>query len=242
MTDDDLDAVRAVLDYMPAERYDDLPADQRRILSSLDRRLNRTVAVKTKEEVQVVVERAGEGAEKVRAFLDDRAEPPERDVVLEPVEAAEPEEAEPIPTPTAGEGPTELTLDEPPQPETREPIETEAWPDVEPETDEPEPPADEEAWPEVEPDRPEPGSLGGFEPVDDQDEGDAFEPDDEETGWPEVPGESAAEGGADEPGERSAWPEPDEPEEDELGVWEVDEDDEDEVPDWPDPDEDDEEL
>lgn len=249
MTDADLDEVRAVLDYMPADRYDDLPEAKRKLLASLDRRLNRTVAVKTREKVQVVVERHGEGAETVRSYRHEPDEPPARDVVLEPVESAEPEEAEPIPTPTAtGDGPTELTLDEPPQPETREPIETEEWPKVEPE--------------------PEPtGDLGGFEPVEDEPEwpeieddptvGTPFEPVEEGEGdWPEIPGESAA--GADDE-DRPAWPEPEDDEDDDPGVWsskrpaeaEDDDDEEDDdlgewepdsddpVPEWPDPDDED---
>lgn len=223
MTDEeDLDRVRTVLDYMPADLYDEVPDQDREKLASLDRRLNRTVAIKKTEKVDVVVERSTEDVEeKVRQLVQQDDAESERkrpdDVVLTPVEPdtgdeEDVDETPPDPAPTTGKV-QELVLDEPPtlsDTTPDEPVETEEWPDPDDRYEEQYGAETESADEDETPPWPETGetSTGGdTEPVpawpdvgeDAQDAEDGEEP----QGFREVSPDDAADGESD---DAAAWP------------------------------------
>lgn len=137
MTDDpELDRVRMVLDFTPAEVYDEFPEQERKLLESLDSRLDRTVAVKKRDRVRVVVERPGTDRERVREYHPPTSGPAAdegsaksgetvRHEVLvkevgrdEPAEADEPEEPSEAKEPDV---PQEIVLEEVEVADTAEP-------------------------------------------------------------------------------------------------------------------------
>lgn len=198
----ELDRVRMVLDYMPAELYDDLPEAERDVLASLDERLDRTVAVRTTERVRVVVESSAEEEERVRTLLREEPEPDiEEHVVLAPME--EPAPAEPRSM--------EMNLDEPDEAPPLERVEPSPihgahdWPDPDAGPDEQYGAGQPDPWPGPEP---------GPEPW--PDEPDEPGPDEETAGdewveeWPDRPADPT-EDWSEEPldaGPSKEWPEP----------------------------------
>lgn len=227
MTDDpELDRVRMVLDFTPAEVYDEFPEQERKLLESLDRRLDRTVAVKKRDRVRVVVERPGTDRERVREYHpptigpassepDEAAEPEgtvQHEVFVkevgeeEPDEAAEPGEAEEPAEPEEPDVRQEVVLEEVEVTDTAEPRSMELDLDEPPEPYAPAEPS--EVHRESETEWPDPDER--YEELHGQD----LEDEDEEPvgpAWPDAPEE-----------EPEIWPEEpvEEPSDEEVGSFE----------------------